>query len=158
MSRTLGTAWCKAMSRTVCTELVMHKLGGNCLHFPHRPFLNITLIRILCQVWRVHSFCFIISLKICLIISFVSSSHSLMSSALITMPSLALPLLRRLMASCIFCELWNLFHALSFSCVVFLAIFPSFAFFVRLHSLFIIVVVQLFGEFTKDIGSSSSTS
>ena len=101
-----GTAWCKAMSRIVCTELAMYKFISNCLHLPHRPFLNITLIRILCQVWRVHSFCFIIPLKICLIISFVSSSHSLMSSALITLLSLALPLLRRSMASCNF--LWTL--------------------------------------------------
>ena len=40
MGRTLGTAWCKAMSRIVCTELAMYKFIGNCLHLAHLSFFE----------------------------------------------------------------------------------------------------------------------
>ena len=60
-----------------------------------------TLIRIHRQDSGVQSFCCSNSLKICLIHSFVSSSHPFMSSPLIPLLSLALPFLRRSMAACI---------------------------------------------------------
>ena len=90
---------CGELSRTVCTALAEYKLGGS----------SWRLLRFLfCDNFDSYSSpCFwsatlcITSLKICLIISFVMSSQSLMCSALIPLLSQAFPLLSLLIADCI---------------------------------------------------------
>ena len=60
-----------------CIILVTHKLGGNYQRLPSHLFLWITFLRILRHVCGVQFFCCTISLKICLIHSFVSLSKFL---------------------------------------------------------------------------------
>ena len=59
--------------------------------FSTSPFLWITFMFTFFHASDVNSFCFMISLKICLTISLVSSSHALMSSARIPLLSGDLP-------------------------------------------------------------------
>ena len=68
--------------------------------FSTSPFLCNTFIFTFFQASGVISFCLMISLKICLTISFVSSSQALMSSARIPSLSGDLPFLSFLIASC----------------------------------------------------------
>ena len=93
--------FCTVLSRTVCTTLAMSISGGSYLHFPHHsPFLCNTFIFTFFHASGVNSFCLKIWLKICLTISFVSSSQAVMSSARIPSLSGDLPFLSFLIASC----------------------------------------------------------
>ena len=91
-----GRVWekvcCTGRSRTTYSALAEYKLGDSFHHLLRSLFLWITFMRILRHVSEVQLPCFITLLKICLIISFVVSSHVLMSPARIPLLSLALPL------------------------------------------------------------------
>ena len=78
-------------SRTVCTTQAMSVSGGSYLHFPRHLSCVTLLFSLYSKLQaRIH-FAFMISLKICLTISFLSSSQALMSSARIPLLSGDLP-------------------------------------------------------------------
>ena len=112
-------------------------------------------MRILRQVVGVQASCFSISLKICLVISFVFSLHASMSSARTPLQSLALPFFLgcRLQPAPHFGELQNLIYL-----VLVLLSSPSFVLFISAVILLSIVislfVVQLAVELSEDVGNS----
>ena len=98
--RALGIIFRTEPSRTVCTTKAMSKSGGSHWRSPRIPFLCITFIFTLFHSSSVKLFLFMISLKICLTISLVSSSHALMSTARTPLLSGDLPFLSLLIADC----------------------------------------------------------
>ena len=144
------------MSCTVWTTLATSRSGGSFQHFPHLLFLCITFILTFFHASGVNSFCFMISLKICLTISVVSRPHALMSSSLIPLLSGDLPFFEFVDCSLqLFCrKLWDSHHHIGVAAVHVDAAL-SFVLTEFLFSFFLFIVVVLFfffGEITKDIG------
>ena len=120
------------------------------------PFWCTTFVLNLRHVYGVHSFCFITSLQICLTISFVSSPHALMSSALIPLLSADLPFFPFDGSLQLFGrDLWN-FRLFYIGTLIFYVVFGLI--FVGFHLCFIIliVIIQLAVEFSKDVSNSFS--
>ena len=95
--QTLGEAWCTTVWRTICTRQAEYKLGG---HYQHparllfvKHFDQYSSPRLWSAVVFVQYFIEDLSYHF-----FVSSSHLLMSSALISLLSLHFPRLSRSMA------------------------------------------------------------
>ena len=100
LGRVVDTIFRTETSRTLCTTQAMSWLGGSYLHFPRHLSCVTLFIFTFFQASSVNSFRLLISLKICLTISFVSSSQALMSSARIPSLSGDLPFMSILIASC----------------------------------------------------------
>ena len=153
--RVSGTTYCIKTSKRACKALAECILACSFLPLPHLPFLWITFMRILRKVVGVQSSCFSISLKICLVISFVFSLHASMSSTRTPLQSLALPFFPscRLQPAPHFWELQNLIylvlvHLSSQTYVLFVSAV------IILYIVISLLVVQLAVEVSEDVGNS----
>ena len=148
----LGIIFRTELSRTVCTTRAMSKSGGGYSHFPRL----LSCVSLLSSLSSVNSFHLIISLKICLTISLVSSSHALTSSARIPLLSWDLPLFEFVeCGSQLFCRnLWNSCRLFGIvvvhDCVAVVVIIIHFMF----RVVFLVVLVKSSVELTKDVGNS----